>query len=339
MQLRTLSALFLCLWLAAGCADAATLRPVASPASPLISPPLATWRGETAYAGKPLIELAYNTATWRYVDDPDEPALVHTTLDPCTLTLRRGSSEAVYVGELDLGAWRWLIHNNGPNFPDLLYYTALLNGYAAGIALQMPPIGATTERSACMAAAEAVLATFASEDPAVNPTGDASTPEEFFAVDDAAGWPVIERAAFSLRLPPGWGQGASQANVGSRYWQFQGILPTSLAEHFQVRPSVWVIIYDNPERLPLADWVERQPPYERAVDAIESHALTIGTHPALTIKTRFAGIGDAYLATWTPCGAAIALLSTGGALRADLQDELEQVYTLIVGSFRCMQNE
>ena len=356
---RPVLGLLLVLLLAAGCTQPSVLpdavthllaqapdsplsapdSPLGAPVSPLVEPALVTYRGATAYTGMSPIELAYDAQLWRYVDDPDAPALIHATFAPCTLLLRQGGTEALYQGEIDLGEWHWFVLHYGPGAPDILLYTVLLDPYAAAFALEVPPTGAAAARAACMADAEAVLATFVTTDPAVHPTSANQATEAPFAVTDATGWPVFATPFFTLQHPPGWASATQPKNLSSGYWEFTGILPTSLAAHFQVRPSVWVVREANPEGLPLADWVERQPPGERASVVIESRALTLGTQPALMVEHYFDGVGDTLLVTWTACGDAIVQISTGGALRDDLQNELEQIYMQMVDSFRCAQSE
>ncbi len=71
----------------------ATSKP---PESPLAASTLVTYRGDTTYTGMPPIEVTYDSAMWRFVDDPLEPTLVHNTLDNCTLLLRDGARGAEF---------------------------------------------------------------------------------------------------------------------------------------------------------------------------------------------------------------------------------------------------
>lgn len=306
-----------------------------APASPLVAPGHAIYRGETSYTGKPPIEVAYDPETWYFVADEDAPALSYAAIKGCILVLRYGVGEAVYVGEIDLGAWRWSVYNNGPQFPDALHYVTLLADYAAGFTVMLPAGGAERERTACRDAAEAVIATFVSTDTSATPHApSALTASLPFAADDTSSWPRFDADPFTILHPPGWTVHA-QANVDSSYWLFSGLLPAARADHFQVRGGVTVVQYANPEHLPLAQWVAHLPANEREMTLQPPRTLTISARPAIAITAHAPWTGQTYIRTWMACGDTIWQISMLGGFKPALQAELEAIYAHMAASFHC----
>ena len=310
---------------------------VFAPPSPLVPLEFVTYRGETSYTGKPPIEVVYDPATWRFVADREAPALTHAGIDGCTLVLRHGSGEAIYIGEIDLGVWHWAVYNNGPQFPDELIYATLLTDYAAGFRVNLPPGATDVERTACRNAAEAVLATFASTEMALtpHPPGAHATAMPF-AANDTSSWPTFDAGSFNILYPPGWMLQHAEASVDSSYWQFAGLLPASRADHFRIHGGVTVVKYVNPERLSLVEWVAHLPADEREMTLQTPRELTLGAQqPAIAVTAYVPWANQTYIRTWTACDDEIWQISMLSGFRPALQIEMEAIYTHMTASFHC----
>ena len=322
-----------------------TAEPTATsipPESPLAVSALVTYRGDTAYTGMPPIEVTYGSATWRFVDDPLEPTLVHNTLDNCTLMLRDGARGAEYAGELDLGSRRWIIAGCRPTNPDVLVYHTLLGGYSAIFRVTLPPENIPGERSQCLDAVEQVLATFATTDSTAHADNVFDLADAvFFAVDDPSNWPTVDGGSVVVRIPPGWNLEERDANpVASSAWQMRGVLPGSLDDHFQVIMGVNLFTFENQEQLTATDWVDQQPPSEMQLDLVERSDEAVGEYPAVYEKRIFPWTGGLYFHAWLDCGGKIWRFSTGGhEANAALDAEMEGIFRAIVAGFRCTAEE
>lgn len=322
-----------------------TVEPTATPEppdSPLVESSPVTYRGETAYTGKPPIELTYDASIWRLVDDPLEPTLIHNTLDNCTLLLRDGARGAEYAGEIDLGGYRWKRASGRPTYPDIFVYSTSLGGYSAIFRVTLPPETSPTERAACRDVAEQVLSTFVTTDPTAY-TGNIfdlarAVP---FRVDEPSRWELTDGDGFALPIPPGWEMTRWEA-VAPEYsaWSMRGVLPGSINEHFKVVGGLSLFAFDNPEQLSVADWVDQQPPSEMQFDLVERSDEAVSEYPAVYEKRIFTHTGGLFFQAWLDCGGKIWRFSTGGnEANAILDAETESIFRTIVAGFRCTAEE
>ncbi len=322
-----------------------TVEPTATPEppdSPLVESSPVSYRGETAYTGMPPIEVTYDAVTWRFVDDPVEPTLVHNTLDNCTLMLRDGPRGVEYGGEIDLGGQRWKIASGRPTNPDVLVYHTLFGGYGAIFRVTLPSESTPPERSGCLEAAEQVLATFVTTDPSAQ-ADDVFDLENavFFSVDDPSNWATADGESFVVTIPPGWNLAVRDANpIALSAWHMRGVLPGSLDDHFQAIMGVDLFAFDNQEQLSVADWVDQQPPSEMQFDLVERSDEAVSEYPAVYEKRIFTHTGGLFFQAWLDCGGKIWRFSTGGnEANAILDAEMESIFRAIVAGFRCTAEE
>ncbi len=317
----------------------ATSKP---PESPLAASALVTYRGDTAYTGMPPIELTYDSVIWRFVDDPVEPTLHHNMLAGCALMLRGGATESEYVGELDLGGYRWKLANGGPTYPDIFVYSTSLGGYSAIFRVTLPPETSPTERAACRDVVEQVLSSFETTDPTAYAGNIFDlTRAVSFRVDDPSSWELTDGGGFTLPIPPGWEMTRWEA-VASEYsaWSMRGVLPGSIDAHFKVVGSFGLFAFDNPQQLTATDWVDQQPPSEMQLDLVERSDEAVGEYPAVYEKRIYPWTGGLYFHAWLDCGGKIWRFSTGGhEANAVLDAEMESIFRAVVAGFRCTAEE
>jgi hypothetical protein len=120
-----------------------------------------------AYTGAYHYRITYPTATWRVevveeLGDYESPRLKHLAIDGCLLHLRdgpRGTAPDAVVIEKQIAGLTWGVTRGGELY---LFYTLYLpdKGISFFIRLELPREASGEVKTACQAAAEAVLDTF-----------------------------------------------------------------------------------------------------------------------------------------------------------------------------------